>query len=349
MRLEPIANPSLARTTLPPVIAIVTTVVVASLLAMLAGANPFSVLGLILKGAFGSKFAALETLNRATPLIFTGLSVAVAFRARLWNIGAEAQLYAGALVTIVLGTGALSWGAGALLPMLALGAMLAGALVLLVPTLLKVRFGVDEVVTTLLFNFIFLLFISMLLEGPLKDPMGMGWPKSERLIAEARLPRMMEGLRLHWGFGLAIISAALVWVIQRRTMLGYEMRAVGLNRDAARFAGIPVNGVLIKTALLSGGLAALAGFSEVAGVKGSLTLDLSPGFGYTGIIVAMLALLNPLAVVAAALFVAGIFVGADSMSRAVGVPTYLADIMLATALLLMVLAILLTRFRVVRE
>ncbi len=349
MRLEPIANPSLARTTLPPLIAIMTTVVVASLLAMLAGANPFSVLGLILKGAFGSKFAALETLNRATPLIFTGLSVAVAFRARLWNIGAEAQLYAGALISVVLGTGALPWGAGALFPVLALGAMLAGALVLLVPALLKVRFGVDEVVTTLLFNFIFLLFISMLLEGPLKDPMGMGWPKSERLIAEARLPRMAEGLRLHWGFGLAIISAALVWVIQRRTTLGYEMRAVGLNRDAARFAGIPVNGVLIKTALLSGGLAALAGFSEVAGVKGSLTLDLSPGFGYTGIIVAMLALLNPLAVVAAALFVAGIFVGADSMSRAVGVPTYLADIMLATALLLMVLAILLTRFRVVRE
>jgi simple sugar transport system permease protein len=358
MRLEPIDNPSLARTTLPPMIAIATTVVVASLLAMLAGANPFAVLGLILKGAFGSKFALLETLNRATPLVFTGLSVAVSFRARLWNIGAEAQLYAGALITVVLGTGALPWGAAALLPTLALAAMLAGALVLLVPALLKVRFGVDEVVTTLLFNFIFLLFISMLLEGPLKDPMGMGWPKSERLIAEARMPRLAEGLRLHWGFGLAIIAAALVWVIQRRTTLGYEMRAVGLNRDAARFAGIPVNGVLIKTALLSGGLAALAGFSEVAGVKGSLTLDLSPGFGYTGIIVAMLALLNPLgviaaalfvAVVGAALFVAGIFVGADSMSRAVGVPTYLADIMLATALLLMVLAILLTRFRVVRE
>lgn len=349
MRLEPIANPSLARTIVPPMIAIATTVVVASLLAMLAGANPFAVLGLIIKGAFGSKFAVLETLNRATPLIFTGLSVAVAFRARLWNIGAEAQLYAGALITVVLGTGALPWGAGALLPTLVLAAMLAGAVVLLVPALLKVRFGVDEVVTTLLFNFIFLLFVSMLLEGSLKDPMGMGWPKSERLIAEARLPRMMEGLRLHWGFGLAIISAALVWVIQRRTTLGYEMRAVGLNRDAARFAGIAVNGVLIRTALLSGGLAALAGFSEVAGVKGSLTLDLSPGFGYTGIIVAMLALLNPLAVVAAALFVAGIFVGADSMSRAVGVPTYLADIMLATALLLMVLAILLTRFRVVRE
>jgi simple sugar transport system permease protein len=226
---------------------------------------------------------------------------------------------------------------------------MAGAILLLVPALLKTRFGVDEVVTTLLFNFIFLLFVSMLLEGPLKDPMGMGWPKSARLLPEARLPRLVDGLRLHWGFGLAIFSAISVWVVQSRMTLGYEMRAVGLNRQAAAFAGIPVNLVLVKTALLSGGLAALAGFSEVAGLKGSLTLDLSPGFGYTGIIVAMLALLHPLGVIFAALFVAGIFVGADSMSRAADVPTYLADIMLATALLLMVLAIMLTRFRIVRN
>lgn len=349
MRLEPVKNPSLARRLGPPAVALGATVVIASLLAMVAGADPFSVLGLILKGAFGSKFAALETLNRATPLIFTGLAVAVAFRAKFWNIGAEAQLYAGALITVLLGTGALPWHAGVLLPVIAAAAIIAGAAVLLVPAVLKTRFGVDEVVTTLLFNFIFLLFISMLLEGPLKDPMGMGWPKSARVIPEARLPRIMEGLRLHWGFGLAIVSAVCIWVIQTRSTLGYEMRAVGLNREAAAFAGIPVNAVLLKTALLSGGLAALAGFSEVSGLKGSLTLDLSPGFGYTGIIVAMLALLNPLGVVVAALFVAGIFVGADSMSRAAGVPTYLADIMLATALLLMVLAIMLTRFRVVRN
>ena len=168
-------------------------------------------------------------------------------------------------------------------------------------------------------------------------------------MPEARLPRILDGRRLQWGFALAILSAICIWVIQTRSTLGYEMRAVGLNKQAAAFAGIPVNLVLLKTALLSGGLAALAGFSEVAGLKGSLTLDLSPGFGYTGIIVAMLALLNPLGVVVAALFVAGIFVGADSMSRAAGVPTYLADIMLAVALLLMVLAIMLTRFRVVRD
>ncbi|WP_380057979.1 ABC transporter permease [Falsihalocynthiibacter sp. SS001] len=349
MRLEEIKYPSLARKLLPPAIALGATIIIASLLAMAAGANPFSVFGLILQGAFGSKFALLETLNRATPLIFTGLAAAVAFRARFWNIGAEAQLYAGALITVVLGTGLLAWPSFALLPLLAVCAVIAGAVVLLVPALLKTRFGVDEVVTTLLFNFIFLLFISMLLEGPLKDPMGMGWPKSARLIPEARLPRIVDGLRLHWGFALATISAIAIWVIQNRSTLGYEMRAVGLNKEAAAFAGIPVNRVLVKTALLSGGLAALAGFSEVAGLKGSLTLDLSPGFGYTGIIVAMLAMLNPLGVIAAALFVAGIFVGADSMSRAADVPTYLADIMLATALLLMVLAIMLTRFRVVRD
>ena len=349
MRLEPINNPSFGRKLVPPALALSATIVIASLLAMIAGANPFSVLGLIIKGAFGSKFALLETLNRATPLIFTGLAVAVAFRAKFWNIGAEAQLYAGALITVLLGTGALAWPSSLVLPVIALIDVFAGANLLLVPALLKTRFGVDEVVTTLLFNFIFLLFISMLLEGPLKDPMGMGWPKSARLIPEARLPRIVDGLRLHWGFALAIISALCVWVIQTRSTLGYEMRAVGLNKQAAGFAGIPVNLVLVKTALLSGGLAALGGFSEVAGLKGSLTLDLSPGFGYTGIIVAMLALLNPLGVVIAALFVAGIFVGADSMSRAAGVPTYLADIMLAVALLLMVLAIMLTRFRVVRD
>ncbi len=345
MRLEPLARPGMARTLAYPALALGGVLLLGMALAMLAGADPLSVLGLIVKGAVGSKFAALETLNRATPLIFTGLAVAVAFRAKLWNIGAEAQLYMGAVVTVVMGTGALGWPAPALLPAIGLAAVLAGAATLLVPTILKTRFGVDEVVTTLLLNFVVLLWVSMLLEGPLKDPMGLGWPKSARLVPEARLPRIVEDLRLHWGFALALICAAAVWLINTRTTLGYEMRAVGQNAEAARFAGIPVRGVLLKTALLSGGLAALAGFSEVAGLKGSLTLDISPGFGYTGIIVAMLALLHPLGVVVAALFVAGIFVGADSMSRAAGVPTYLADILLAAALLAMVLAIMLTRFR----
>ncbi|MBL9048123.1 MAG: ABC transporter permease [Tabrizicola sp.] len=346
MRLEPIANPGPARRFGLPALALGATVVVAMALAWIAGADPLATLGQIVTGALGSKLAVLETLNRATPLIFTGLAVSVAFRAKLWNIGAEAQLYAGAIVAVVLGTGAIP--SPLVLPFSAMAAMIAGAALLLGPVLLKTRLGVDEVVTTLLLNFIMLLFVSYLLEGPMKDPMGMGWPKSPALIPEARLPRIAEGLRLHWGFALALIAAVIVWVIQTRTTLGFEIRAVGQNPSAARFAGMPVNAVLIKTALLSGGLAALAGWSEVAGLKGHLSSDLSPGFGYTGIIVAMLALLHPLGVILTAVFVAGIFVGSDAMSRAAGVPTYIADMLMATALLFMVLAILLTRMRVVR-
>lgn len=346
MRLEPVAQPTWARRLGFPALALLGTIAVGSLLALIAGADPLQTFGLIVKGAVGSKFALLETLNRATPLIFTGLAVAVAFRAKLWNIGAEAQLYAGAIVTVLLGTGAL--GAPMVLPASLAAAMLAGAVVLLGPVLLKTKLGVDEVVTTLLLNFVMLLFVSYLLEGPMKDPMGMGWPKSAALIKEARLPRIVTGLRLHWGFGVAIIAAVLVWLIGKRTSFGFEMRAVGQNPAAARFAGMPVNRVLVLTALLSGGLAGLAGWSEVAGLKGHLSLDLSPGYGYTGIVVAMLALLNPLAVVPSALFVAAVFVGSDSMSRAAGVPTYIADMLLATGLLFMVLALQLTRFKVVR-
>lgn len=346
MRLEPKPTPSLAVTLLFPAMAILATFVIAAILVMIAGAAPLQVFGLVIKGAVGSQFALIETLTRATPLIFTGLAIAVAFRAKLWNIGAEAQLYAGAVMTILLGTGAIAAPAGVLIPVIIVGAMTAGALLLLGPAILKTRFGVDEVVTTLLLNFIFLLFVSLLLEGPLKDPMGLGWPQSERVVSEARLPRIIQGKRLHFGFILAIFSAIGVWLIMAKSVLGYEMRAVGHNPEAARFAGIPVNRVLVKTALLSGGLAALAGVSEVAGLKGNLTLDISPGFGYTGIVVAMLALLNPLGVVISAIFVAGIFVGADAMSRSAGVPSYISDVMVATALLSMVTAIMLTRFRI---
>ena len=212
--------------------------------------------------------------------------------------------------------------------------------------MLKVRFGVDEVVTTLLLNFIVLLFVSMLLEGPLKDPMGLGWPQSQGDRRRRQLPRLITGKRLHFGFVLALVAAVIVWIDHdphgarlRDARRGPQRRRRPLRRH-------PVNRVLIKTALLSGGSRRLAGFSEVAGLKGNLSLDLSPGFGYAGIVVAMLALLNPLGVVAAAIFVAGIFVGADAMSRVAGVPSYIAEVMVATSLLTMVAAIMLTRFRV---
>jgi simple sugar transport system permease protein len=224
--------------------------------------------------------------------------------------------------------------------------MAAGAALLLVPALAKTRLGVDEVVTTLLLNFVALLFVSLMLDGPMKDPTAMGWPQSLTLPEELEFGKLLERSRVHSGLIIAIVLAVALWIVNARTTLGYEMRAVGANAKAARFAGISVNTVMLKTALLSGALAGLAGVGEVAGRAGYLTLDMSPGYGYSGIVIAMLAGLNPLGVVLAAIFVAGVIVGADSMSRAVGVPTYLVDVIVAVSLLSMLVATMLARYKV---
>lgn len=354
MRLE--ARSSVSRTALvmAPIGAIVVTLLVCAGLVALAGAPVGKAYLLLLEGGFGSRFAWSETLTRATPLILTGLAVAVAFRTRLFNIGAEGQLYLGALAAVAVGGqvdgAAAPWAAalptGVLFGLMVAAGMLAGALLLLLPAMLKLRLGVDEVVTTLLLNFIVLLGVSMMLDGPMKDPLAMGWPQSVALVPELELSRLMERSRAHSGLLGAVGLALLVWAINRFTVFGLQMRAVGANARAAAFAGMPVARVTLLAAALSGALAGLAGVVEVAGRTGYLTLDMSPGYGYTGVVIAMLAGLHPVGVVAAAVFVAGILVGADGMSRAVGVPNTIADVVVAVALLAMLVATMLARYRI---
>jgi len=236
-----------------------------------------------------------------------------------------------------------------LFPLMVAAAMAAGALLLLGPALLKSRLGVDEVVTTLLMNFIVLLGVSALLDGAMKDPTAMGWPQSVALQDALQLDKLVERSRVHTGLLAALALAVALWVLLQRTTTGFEIRAVGANPGAAGFAGMPVGWVTVKVALLSGALAGLAGAIEVAGRTGYVTLDMSPGYGYRGIVIAMLAMLNPLGVVAAAVFVAGVLVGADSMSRAVNVPTYIADVIVAVSLISMLVATMLTQLRVRRS
>ena len=332
-----------------PLGAIAFTLVVTSLLVAWAGAPVGRAYALLLEGGFGSRFAWTETLTRATPLILTGLAAAVAFRARLFNIGAEGQLYAGALAAVAVG--GMHGGSGFVLtpwllfPLMMIAAALAGALLLLGPALLKSRLGVDEVVTTLLLNFIVLLAVSAALDGPMKDPTAMGWPQSVVLQDALQLDKLIERSRVHSGLLIALTAALGVWALLRFTTLGFEIRAVGANARAAAFAGMPVGRVTVLVALLSGALAGLAGAVEVAGRAGYVTLDMSPGYGYSGIVIAMLAGLHPLGVVGAAVFVAGILVGADSMSRAVVVPTYIADVIVAVALIAVLVAGLFTQYR----
>jgi len=348
MRLEPRAQTPAWLWLAAPLAALAFTLVVTSLLVAWAGAPVGRAYALLLQGGFGSAFAWTETLTRATPLILTGLAVAVAFRARLYNIGAEGQLYAGALAAVAVGGlhGGVGWSLPLLFPLMIAAACAAGALLLLVPAWLKQRFGVDEVVTTLLLNFIVLLLVSAMLDGPMKDPSALGWPQSVAIADALQLNKLIPRSRVHTGLLAAVALAVVLDLLLRHTTLGFEIRAVGANARAAAFAGMPVRKVVWRVALLSGALAGLAGAVEVAGRAGYVTLDMSPGYGYSGIVVAMLAALQPLGVVAAAVFVAGMLVGADSMSRAVGVPTYIADVIVAVALIAVLVATLGVRWRI---
>ncbi len=346
IRFEPREKVPIWLASCAPLAAIGAGLVLCSALIMWANEPVLDAYALLVKGALGSKFAITETLARATPLILTGLAAAVAFRAKFWNIGAEGQFYFGALAVTWIGTGMFSLPPVLMIPILFLAGAVAGGALLYVPVMLKTHLKVDEVVTTLLLNFVVLLFVSYLIEGPWKDPMSLGWPQAAPVIDEGVLPKLVERTRLHLGFAIAVITALLVWLFMKLTVWGYEIRAVGYNADGAAFAGISVNATVIRTAMISGGLAGMAGVSEVAGLKGYLTLDLSPGFGYAGIAVAMLAQLHPLGVIASAIFLSAIFVGADSMSRSTDVPSYIADVVTAVSLLLVLLSVMLVKFRV---
>jgi simple sugar transport system permease protein len=350
MRLEKRLHSSALALVLAPIGAVAFTLLVSALLVLWAGAPVGQTYALLLQGAYGSVFALSETLTRAIPLMLTGLAATVAFKARLFNIGAEGQLYVGALAAVAVGGmhggGGLDLPPAVLFVLMMLTAALAGALLLLGPALMKTRMGVDEVVTTLLLNFIVLLLVSLMLDGPMKDPTAMGWPQSVALLGDLELSKLIAQTRVHTGLLWAVTLAVALWALMNYTVLGFDIRALGANPRAAAFAGVPITRTVVVVALLSGGLAGLAGAIEVAGRTSYLTLDMSPGYGYSGIVIAMLAALHPLAVVVASVFVAGMLVGADSMSRAVGVPTFIADVIVAASLISVLVATLLTQYRV---
>ena len=339
MVIEPRETVSVWRAGLAPVWAILASLIICAVLISWAGASIPKAYSLLFKGAFGSAFALNETLTRSIPLILTGLAVSVAFRAKFYNIGAEGQLYAGALAATFFGTGLVTLPPALMVPFLVIMGALAGGALLIVPVLLKTHLKVDEVVTTLLLNFVVLLVVSYLIEGPWKDPASLGWPQAASIIDEGVLPPLLAKGRLHFGLIIALFMAVIIWLMMRFTVQGYEIRA-------AEFSGIKVNRTVIMTAMISGGLAGIAGVSETAGLKGYLTLDLSPGFGYTGIAVAMLAQLNPLAVVPAAIFLSAVYVGADAMSRAVNIPTYIADVLVGVSILAVLCSVMLSQYRI---
>ncbi len=310
----------------------------------LAGYDAGSALAALFRGAFGSGDAVLSaTLVRAIPLTIIGLGIALAFRAGALNIGAEGQLYAGAIAVTWMGQQVASWPPILAIPAVLVVAALAGALWILIPALLRIRFGVLEVISTLLLNFVAMALVSYVVTGPLQEASRV-YPQSDPIAAAARLPQL-PGSRLHLGFLLAVVLAFLLWGFFRYTAAGFRVRAGGQSPRAALVSGrIPVNRILGGSLLVSGALAGLGGGVEVSGVTYNLFASLSPGFGFTAIAVALLARLHPIGVLLAGLLFGALEAGAQGMQRDAGVP---AVAVLAVEAV-MIIAILLADARVRR-
>jgi general nucleoside transport system permease protein len=318
-----------------------------AVLIALAGANLEEAFKAMFGGAFGGWRPTSETLVKATPLIFTGLAAAVAFRGRVWNIGAEGQLIVGAMAAFWASSIFKSLPPVAQLPLIILFAFLGGVVYGLIAGSLKVWFKVDEIISTVLLNYIAINILSFLLTDTWRDPKS--FYQQSALIPEAvHLPILISNSRLSVGFILAVFAAVIIYFILQKTTLGYEIRAIGLNPVAARFQGIVVSKTILLIMLISGGLAGLAGGVDLFSVQYRLRLDLSVGYGFTGIIVAMLAGLNPLGVVPAAIFFGALINGSTRMQITTGIPSAVVSAIQGIVLLTLLATTIITNYRVRR-
>lgn len=321
--------PGLASRAARPLVALLLAFLLAGLLVAVTYGHPVTALATLLRGAFGDPRAWGGSLAKATPILFTGLAIALAFRGGLFNIGVEGQLYAGALTAAVVGH-RLAAPLPLHVPAALLAGLLAGALWALPAAFLKSRRGVHEVISTIMLNYVAVLLTDWLASGPLKDPNRMG-PQTPAIALTARLPRLLPPTELNAGFLLAVAAALLLAYLLSRTPLGLEIRALGQNWQAAWRTGVPVERTLVLTFALSGALAGLAGAVEVLGVHYTFNARFSPGYGFDGIAVALLAANAPLAVIATGIFFGGLTNGAVAMEVDAGVSRYLVTMIQAFA------------------
>jgi simple sugar transport system permease protein len=312
---------------------------------LLAGADPLAAYAVMLEGAFGSLYSLSEVLVKAVPLMLCGLAVAVAARIQVWNIGAEGQLALGgigaAAVALFLGR---HLPPPLMLPAMIAAGFLAGGLWAAIPGLLKARLGVSEILTSLMLNYVAIYWLEHLYFGPWRDPRGMGFPGTAMFPQAAWLPRL-PGTRIHLGLLLAVLAAvALTWLLNR-TRWGYELRVTGESPRAARYAGINLARNILGVMFLSGGLAGLAGMAESAGIHYRLQQGLAVGYGYAGIIVAWLARLHPIGLLAAAVFIAALFVGGDQLQSELKLPSSVGLVLEGAILFLVMAGDFLARYR----
>jgi len=324
--------------------AIILSVLITGLLMYVGKVNIGAGFIALFDGAFGSWKACVETLLKATPLILTGLATVIAFRARIWNIGQESQLYFGAIMAYLAYTQFIFLPPIILIPIIILFAIIGGAICGFIPAMIKAKFAVDEIITTIMMNYIVTYFLSLLLSTVWKDP-NHYYEQSPTILEKFRFPILLENNRLHLGFILAIIATVIIFLLISKTPLGYEIKAMGLNPIAAKFKGINLIKTMVIVMMISGALSGLAGAGELFGVIFRLKSTISLGYGYTGIIIAMLAGLEPLAVVPVAILFGGLLNGSFLLQTTTNIPSSLVYVIQAIVLLFFLSARAISNYR----
>jgi simple sugar transport system permease protein len=325
--LERRAERSATIAVISPLIAIALTLVTMTVLFALLGKNPIAALGVYFLDPLTDPYSLQEIAVKATPLVMIAVGLSLCYLANVWNIGAEGQFLIGAvagswLAVKTQGTDAGPWVMPAMLVLGALG----GALYALIPAICKVRFGASEILTSLMLVYVADLLLDYLVRGPWRDPHGYNFPTTAEFDPVATVPILIEGSRLHLGALIALVVVALAAVMLGRTIKGFEIRVVGAAPKAARFAGFNADQLTILTFVISGALAGLAGIIEVAGPVGHLQPNISPGYGFTAIIVAFLGRLNPIGILIAGLFLALTFIGGEQAQIAMKIPLDLTKV-----------------------
>jgi len=303
-----------------------------SAILLIMGLNPLLSLEAIFYGSFGTIFSAGETFVRVTPLLLSALAFLIAFKARFLNIGVEGQLHIGALTAYLVASQMEGLPGGLSIPLIALASFIGGIAWLAISLVLKIKLEINEIFPTVVMNFIAMFIISWLCTGPIKDPNALN-PQTKVIPTATWLPLIIPGTRLHVGIIFAFFLAFLMYLILYKTILGYEIRAVGLSSKAAKHGGINLSKNIISVGLLSGGLAGLAGMVEVVGAHHLLIVGFSPGFGYQGIAIAALGGFDPIGVVFASMFFSILLIGGETMQRGAGVPIDMIHILQAVLVL----------------
>ena len=338
--------PSAAAFFIIPFISIFLALVVGSVFLYFSGHNPPAIYYKMFAGAFGSRYGITETIVKAIPLTLTGLGVALAFRMRLWNIGAEGQLYMGAFaatwVALTFPGGSAWW----VMPAMILLGMLAGGGWALLTAIPRAIWGVNEIITTLMLNYVAILWVDYLVYGPWRDPAGFNFPLTAVFSDAAILPGLGDS-RIHAGLFFGLAAAVMLYLIIYHTRWGYEIRVTGENPGTARYAGMNTTRNIMLVMLLSGAFCGLAGMAEVSGIAHRLQHGLSSGYGYTAIIIAWLSRLNPFAVILVAFLFAGLQVGGYIVQTS-GIPSSMVYMLQGLLLFFVLGGELLTGYRVTR-